>query len=150
MAINWLIKSLCNALSAKLSKTNPPFVLQYCMQGENRVASAGATALIRAESCQKGKVTVLWRLAQGRWRRHRLQLLLQSRCIYIFNLESVCLKERDGAPNTFCVCTKCVQVSLSPTETDVLPPSPPFINIKLTVKLMKTHCVYVCVWLGGG
>lgn len=34
MAINWLNKSLRNALSAKPSKTNPPFVLQYCMQGE--------------------------------------------------------------------------------------------------------------------
>lgn len=52
VAINWLNKSLCNALSANPSKTNPPFVLQHCMQRENSVAFAGAADLIRAEGCQ--------------------------------------------------------------------------------------------------
>lgn len=34
-AINWLNKSLHIALSARPSKTNPPFVVQHCMQTEH-------------------------------------------------------------------------------------------------------------------
>lgn len=35
MAINWLNKSLHIVLSAKPSKTNPPFIVQHCMQTEH-------------------------------------------------------------------------------------------------------------------
>lgn len=58
MAINWLIKSLRNALSAKLSKTNPAFVLLFA-GGKNRAAFVGAAGLIRAGRRQEDKMIAL-------------------------------------------------------------------------------------------